>query len=97
MGWLQWLLDDLNGRISRVRSAPGHIIKDACVKEPLITCPLAEREHDAHALTMELSYGSFQQLALHDIAKAGAIAQAHPWNACKGGLCIGHNAQYRCR
>ncbi len=23
--WLQWLLDDLNSRISRVRSAPGHI------------------------------------------------------------------------
>src|SRR2546421_1554193 len=54
--------------------ALGGIIEDTCIKEPLITGPLAQREHDAHSLAMKLGYGALQQLALHDIAIAGAIA-----------------------
>src|SRR6266704_1431568 len=67
-----------------IGSTLGSIVQDICVVKSCISCPLAQREHDAHALTMELSNGSLQQVALHDIAKAGAITQAHPGNTCKG-------------
>src|SRR5437588_984435 len=51
----------------------GGIIENTCIKEPFISCPLAEREHDTHTLAMELGYGGLQPVALHHIAKAGAI------------------------
>src|SRR2546421_10971541 len=66
-----------------IGSTLGGIVHDICVVKSFISCPLAEREHDAHTLTMELSDSGLQQFALHDIAEAGAITQAHPGNTCK--------------
>ena len=43
-----------------ISSALGGIVQNICVIEPFISCPLAQREHDAHALTMELGDGGLQ-------------------------------------
>src|SRR5438309_10547970 len=73
---LHLLVATLHGISSALRG----IVQNICVIQPLISCPLTQREHDAHSLAMELGDSGLQQLAFHHIAKTGSIAQTQQGN-----------------